>query len=58
MNKVLTPAAWAWATIEATLPPSEWLMYQIHIPWPSNTLGSLGAGSGFGFGGPIAWAYT
>ncbi len=40
MNSVLTPAAWAWATIEATLPPSESLMYQIHMPWPSKALRS------------------
>src|ERR1700730_4424794 len=38
MNRVLTPAACARATIDGTLPPLDWLMYQIHIPWPSNAV--------------------
>jgi hypothetical protein len=56
MNSVLTPAAWACAAIAATLPPSDLLMYQIHMPWPSNAVpptaptsaggGSLGGGGG------------
>ena len=43
-NSVVTPAAWAWATIEATLPPSDLLTYQIHMPWPSNARAAGGAG--------------
>ena len=60
MNRVETPAAWACAAIAATLPPLERLRYQIHMPWPSNTLGLL-PGPGrlvLGRGGPIAWANT
>ena len=55
MNTVVTPAAWAWATIEATLPPSDWLMYQIHMPWPSKAVPlaavAVGAGDGVTSGG-------
>ena len=38
MNSVVTPAACACAAIDATLPPSEALMYQIHMPWPANAV--------------------
>src|ERR1700716_3915268 len=38
MNSVLTPAACARAAIAGTLPPLDWLMYQIHMPWPSNAV--------------------
>ena len=35
-------------------------MYQIHIPWPSNTLGSAGVPRSTSFGGrrAEAWANT
>ena len=36
MNSVVTPAACACATIDATLPALDLLTYQIHMPWPSN----------------------
>ncbi len=54
MNRVLTPAACAWATIAAMLPPSDLLRYQIHMPWPSKGLpatATLLAGAGSTFGG-------
>ena len=64
MNSVLTPAARAWATIEATLPPFDRLTYQIHIPWPSKAvplappvIGPDCTGRG-GRGGCNAWRKT
>jgi hypothetical protein len=51
-NSVVTSAAWAWAMIEARLPPSDWLTYQIHMPWPSKAVPvavvAVGAATTFG----------
>ena len=60
MNSVVTPAACAWATIAATLPPLERLRYQIHMPWPSNAVpltapGPVGASERVTRGGCSAW---
>lgn len=57
ISSVPTPAAFACAAIEATLPPLEALRYQIHMPCPASAvpfavLATLvGAGAGAGFGG-------
>ncbi len=65
MNSVVTPAACACATIDATLPPLDLLTYQIHIPWPSSaepltapTAAGAGVGGAFVTGGCSAWRYT
>jgi hypothetical protein len=60
MNTVLTPAACACAAIAATLPPSDLLTYQIHMPWLSKAVplaatALTGGGSLGGGGGCKAW---
>ncbi len=58
-NTVPTPAACARAAIAAMLPLSDWLRYQIHIPWSANAVAAAGVefagGEGFGAGGCSAW---